>query len=131
MHYTGYRQSIFDIRIINRVTAGQCASCLNYFLRSAAHDFTQNIQIHLFRKADNIQGCLYFTTHGIDITQGIGCRNFTKCIWILHHRWKKIQCLYDSNIITDLIHCCVILAVITDQQVGILFSFRQTFQHTT
>ena len=67
MHGSRDRKAVFYTVIRNRMTAGERSARLLHLFRAAAHDFSEDIQIHLFRKADNIQGCPHLSAHRIDV----------------------------------------------------------------
>ena len=123
------RQPIFYTVIGNRMPADQRAAGFQYLLRTAAHNLAQDIQIHLFRKTHDVERGFHLSAHRINITQCICRRNLSKCMRIIHHGRKKIQRLYNGQIIRHLIDRCVISAVISDKQVWIRLSLWQCRQH--
>jgi len=66
-------------------------------------------KIHLFeRKAHQIHGRFGNTSHGIDITQGIGCGNLPKPVWIIYDWGEKVHRLDDGNVVGDSIYGCIV-----------------------
>ena len=113
MNDTCHRKAVFHITVRDRVPACECSARLNDFFRAALHNCTKDIQIHLFRKAHDIQRRLYLSAHRIDIAQSIGSGNLSKRIGILYHRREKIQCLHNRYIVRYAVHCRIIPAVIS------------------
>ena len=122
------RQAVFHIGIVDGMAPCQNASGLQHFFRSAPHNFSQDIQVGGFGEADNIESGFHFAAHGIDITQGIGRRDFPKGIGIVHHRRKKVQGLNHRCIRADAVNRRVVPAVIAHQKIRILRPPGQLFQ---
>ena len=112
------------------MSACQNPACLQHLLGTAPHDLPQDIQVHILRKADDVQRCPDVSAHGVHIAERIGGRDLAEQIRILHHRRKKIQCLHDGRVLRDPVNRRVVPAVISDQQVFILRALRETFQYT-
>src|SRR5699024_2506581 len=130
MYGSHHRKPIFDAGILDGMTSCQRSSCFLYFLISSLKDFSQNIQIHLFRKTDNVQCRLHISAHRIHIAERIRCRNLPEQIRVFHHRRKKVQGLHDCRIVRNPINGGVIRAVVSNDKIFIpYFGLFQFFQH--
>ena len=83
-------QAVLHPVICNGVAAHQTASGLSHLLRAPLQDASQNVQIHLVRKADDVQRGSDFAAHGVDIAQSIGCGDLAENVGVLHHRREEI-----------------------------------------
>ena len=122
-------QAVLHIHIVDGVAAHQHAAGLNDLLRAAPHDLPQNVQIPALGEADNIHGGFHLAAHGVDITEGIGGRNLTEGVGILHHGREEVQGLDNAGFIIDFIDSSVIRAVKADQQIRIGIALGQLAQH--
>ena len=68
MYRSGYGKTVFYAVIRDRMPSRERAARLLYLFCTAAHNFTQKIQIHLLRKTDDIECCPHLAAHCINIT---------------------------------------------------------------
>ena len=122
-------QAVLHPVICNGVAAHQTASGLSHLLRAPLQDASQNVQIHLVRKADDVQRSPDVAAHGVDVAQGIGCGDLAENVGVLHHGREEIQRLNDRHIRRQAVDRAVVPTVKAHQQFRVARSLRKLFQH--
>ena len=122
-------QAVLHVAVGDGVAPRQDAPGLDDLLRAALHDLPQDVQIHGLREADDVQGGLYLTAHGVDVAEGIGGRDLAEGVGVLHHGWEEVQGLDDGDVVGHLVHGGVVLAVVADEQIFVLRAPGQQAQH--
>ena len=82
---------------------------LFYLVQPALYDLAEDLHIHLLeREGHEIHGCLGNTAHGIDVAEGVGGRDLSEPVWVIHDRRKEIHGLNDGDIIGHLVNAGII-----------------------
>ena len=131
IHKSCDRQAVLDTAVCDGMPTGKDAPCLCHFFGTAPQDLTQNVQIHAFREADQIQCRLYLSPHGINIAQGVCRSDLSKGIGVLHHRREEIHRLHQCNILCNAVDRRIVPAVIAHQKIRVLFAPGELFQNMT
>jgi hypothetical protein len=108
MDNTGYRESVFNLFIIDAVAAEKAYTGFPNLIGSTPYDLFQDPNVESFyRKTDYVEGRLRHRPHCIDITQSIGCRNLAKPVGVIDDGREKVYGLDQGDLIRDLVDTCV------------------------
>ena len=111
MDKAGDAQSILRLGILDGVSAGNDGSGFLDLVRAALHDFCHNVHRQAGRKANQIHRQRRVAAHRINIAQGVGCRNLTKGVRVVHDGREKVHRLHNRQIISNLIDQSVVAGV--------------------
>lgn len=112
----GDTQSILRLRILDGVSACNNGSGFLDLVCTALHDFCHNVHRQASRETDQIHRQRRVAAHRVNIAEGIGCRNLTKGIWVVHDWREKVHGLHDRQVISNLIDQSVVAGVKTYDQ---------------
>src|SRR5437764_1298562 len=86
-----HRVAKLNIVIANRVAANDGAICFHHLRKPAANDGFQNLRIPLVGETHNRERGNRLAAHGVNIAQGIGCRNLSKGRRVINDGGKEID----------------------------------------
>ena len=128
MYDAGHTKPIFGFIIVDRMSADHYRTGFGYFLLSAAENRQQNFCRQFTNwKSDDIHRSDWFTAHGIDIAQTVGCGNLAKQKGLIDDGRKKVQRLNQRCFLIKQIYPGIIGSINPDQQSRVmnLRQFRQ------
>ena len=97
------------------MSADDTGTCLHYLVIATLQNGLERARPQFpHRITDYVHGQQWMATHGIDITQGIGRRNRSICVGIIHNRCKEVNRLNQQQVVTQLVNAGVINCVTTD-----------------
>ena len=123
-----HRVAKLNIVIANRVAPNDGAFCFHHLRKSAANDGLQNLCIPLVGEAHNRERGNRVAAHGVNIAQGIGCRNLSEGVRIINDGGKEIDRLDQRHLRAEQIHPGVVVGIETNKHVRISGP-RQTAQN--
>ena len=115
-----HRQAILGFRIADGMPAGDDRSRFFDFVGAAAQDFRQKRFVQIVGPGHQIYGHQRTPAHGVNIAQGISCRNGAKVIGVIHHGREKISCRDDGAIFVDAADGRVVRLSQTNQNLRII-----------
>lgn len=98
MNNTGYGQPVFKLIVFNGMTTHQQGPGLLNLGQPAFNNFPEYLVFHgLDRTGQDVHAQKWFSSHGIDIGQGIGSRDPAKGMGIVYNGGKKINGLDECS----------------------------------
>ena len=116
------RDRISELRffIPNAVPAHHRASRFHHLREPARKNAPENFQISLLRKTNQRERRERTSTHGIDITQGIGGGDLSEGVGIVDYGREEVDGLYESGVRRNLIHAGVVGTIEADQNIRVV-----------
>ena len=127
MDKTRYRQPVFRLFVFYSMSSCNEDARFIGLIIAALQDGPDSLFSHMRIDAHDVHGKLRLAAHGVHVAQGIGRRNLSKQKGIIDDRRKEIDCLYQSQILTDDVDRCIVTLIVADNKPFIV-SCRNTFQ---
>jgi hypothetical protein len=101
MHHSGDGKAILWFRVIKSMATNDGHPCLSRFVTTTPQYLPQSFQgCTVGGETDYVKSAQGSASHGIDITEGIGCSNGSIVVGIIDYRRKQVNCLNQSQFFT-------------------------------
>ena len=109
-------QAVDRLRAVDRMPAGDDGPGLIRLVIAAAQDLAHGVAVHLVGQTHHVQRQLRLAAHRIDITQRVRRRNLPVEERVIDDRRKEVCCLYDGDVVRDLVDARVVALVVADEK---------------
>ena len=103
MDKAGHGKSIDRLCAVDRMPAGNDSACLIGFIVAAPQQLLYHFRCHGLRQAQNVQGQLRFTTHGIYIADGVSRSDLPIEKRVIYNGRKEIGGLHQRCVLVQIV----------------------------
>src|SRR5690349_23732485 len=97
------------------MAADNATARLLHFAEASTKDFLEYPRVAIFGKTHDGQRGDWPASHGIDVAQRIGCRDFPENLRVIDDGSEEINGLHYREIVLDQVHPCVVVGLETHQ----------------
>ena len=121
VHDAQHRESELRFVVLDRMPSGKDRSGLGDLAQCSGDDAVEVFgRQFLRREADQVQADLGYSTHGVDVADGVGRGDLAVLIGIVNRRRDEIGRDHDGDLARQPVDAGVIAGLVADQQVRII-----------